>query len=319
MNINWSDVSTEVIAGLILAAIIGLVSLLHRKSQGFREFMRSVFTRLRPIVTWVAKRGLFFLVLTIAAYINYFYLAARRDLSLAVLSLINLLFGILLFPLFSTDNRNLGKRLLSSRSEKIIPISIPPGVANARMRNRYLDLPVGKVQFGSVEFMIEEDQPIFDTGEQIRSSILRRDGSKEVEVVLQTPLSAVRSVHFLINSGNSKAMYASEKVGEIILDFLDAPPIVTNLVLGNNIREWCIGNSGDLVRDATDITSRVAWKGTNSEGTAAVLDCLEIPVFDCLINSPLAKINFVHKDISRDPDDMGVHYSIFAISLKIMK
>ena len=107
-------------------------------------------------------------------------------------------------------------------------------------------------------------------------------------------------------------------IGEIRLIFRDAPPICVELILGQNIREWCPGNPGDFVRDAPSPTITMdAWTGLSKDGANAVIDCLRIPVFECMRNCFLERIIFVHKSPQRPPDEMGVHFSVFAVSLEI--
>lgn len=122
----------------------------------------------------------------------------------------------------------------------------------------------------------------------------------------------------MINSGNSKNIYANKSIGRIRLVFKEAPPIDVELVLGKNIREWCPGNSGDYVREASSPeTITEVWVGLSKNGANAVIDCLKIPVYEIMKDCYLEKIIFTHRSISQPPDTMGVQYSVFGISLEI--
>lgn len=114
--------------------------------------------------------------------------------------------------------------------------------------------------------------------------------------------------------------YANKGIGEIKLVFKDAPPIDIELVLGKNIREWCPGNSGDFIREtsSSELVTGV-WTGMSKNGANAVIDCLKIPVYECMRNCFLEKIIFVHKSIPQPPDTMGVHFSVFGVAIEIQQ
>ena len=55
----------------------------------------------------------------------------------------------------------------------------------------------------------------------------------------------------------------------------------------------------------------------NKQGASAVIDCLEVPVYESMRNNALEKIIFVHKPTQRPSDTLGVHFFVFAVSLEI--
>jgi hypothetical protein len=203
---------------------------------------------------------------------------------------------------------------------KFVPISLPAGIGNAYLRDRYLDPPSRIItpNDNKVEFQLPPDSLILDTNITPRYVTPRDYDWEEFGFTLPKPIQNIRSAYFLINSGNSHAIYRGLKLGEIKLIFRDAPPIVTVLVLGENIREWCIGNQGDYIREVSDhTTNNLAWKGENKAGVPAVIDYLKIPVFECMRNNPLEAIVFARNKVQRPPDNMGVPFSVFAISLEV--
>jgi hypothetical protein len=218
-----------------------------------------------------------------------------------------------------------GKFLLPRKSNKFVenkpkflPIPLNPGIGNSYLKDRYIAPPFGDVVLGGAQFLFKADSLIFDTKEQIRESLPLNNGGKEIDFQLPKPEYQVKSVYFLINSGNSKSIYSNECIGEIRLLFKDAPPIVIELVLGLNIREWCPGNPGEYVREVTSPTITMdAWKGLSKSGASAVMDCMQIPVYECMRNCFLEKIIFIYKPTQRPTDTMGVHFSVFAVSLEI--
>ena len=192
-----------------------------------------------------------------------------------------------------------------------------PGIGNSYLKTRYIAPPSGVVFLGKAQFRLEPDAFIFDTSKQM-TYLPRNDGGKEIDFRLRKPQNQVRSAYFLINSSNSKSVYAHQAIGKIKLVFRHAPPIVVKLVLGENIREWCPGNPGDFVREASShMTTMDVWTGLSKSGAHAVIDCLEIPVHECIRDCPLEKIVFVHKCLQHPSDAMGVHFSVFAVSLGI--
>jgi hypothetical protein len=200
-----------------------------------------------------------------------------------------------------------------------LPIPISAGFGNSYLKNRYINPPVGNVVLGGAQFRLEKDSLIFDTNEQIRYYLPHDDGGKEVEFQLSTSVNRVKSVYFLINSGNSKKIYADRSIGRIRLVFKEAPPIDVELELGKNIREWCPGNSGGYIRETSSPeTITDVWTGMSKDGAMAVIDCLRISVYECMKDCYLEKIIFNHRSLPQTPDIMGVHYSVFGITLEIM-
>ena len=142
------------------------------------------------------------------------------------------------FSLLSKGNR------FAENKSKFLPIPLPPGTGNAYLKDRYLDPPSRIVLPNGIEFELKPNSLILDTNETIRYIFPKDDGSIEFGFQLPKLVQNIKAVYFLINSGNSKSIYNSFKMGKIKLIFKDAPPINTELVLGQNIREWCVGNSG---------------------------------------------------------------------------
>jgi hypothetical protein len=196
------------------------------------------------------------------------------------------------------------------------PIPLFPGIGNAHLRNLYLTPPIGDIYLNSIPFQIPLDAIIFDTNAQIRYSFPREDGSTEIELRLSTAVANVKKVHVLINSGNSKNVYANQKIGEIRLLFSKVHPMSTDLILGYNIREWAVGNQGDYVRELSAPTTRMAWQGMNKQGVNAVIDHLEIVVPDAIRNAVLEKIVFVHRPTRHATDSLGVQYLVLAVTVE---
>ncbi len=273
------------VGGVVLAIVFGLLSYIQDLIQWLLEPLQ--------ISRYVIVGGLIVLLVFVAMSIQQ-YISSHGKYSLS-----------------RKWNRS------AKDKPKFLSIPLPVGTANAYL-DRYLDLPSRIVTSNGIEFQLKQDTPILDTGETIRITFPKDDGSIEFGFSLQEPINNIKAVYFLINSGNSLRIYNSFKVGKIKLIFKDAPPINTKLVLGQNIREWCIGNPGDLICEVSDYTANeVVWRGTNKKGTNAVIDCLKIPVFECMKNNVLEQIIFAHNPATRLPDTIGVDFSVLAVCLEI--
>ena len=123
-------------------------------------------------------------------------------------------------------------------------------------------------------------------------------------------------MHFLINSGNSKSIYANTKIGEIRLVFNNVHPMSIDLILGTNIREWAVGNQGDLVKEASDPSVKIAWPGWNKQGVNAVMDHLVMVIPEAVQSAVLEKIVFIHLPTHHATDSLGVQYLVFAITVE---
>ena len=218
-------------------------------------------------------------------------------------------------------NVNNGSTTLEGNNNSIfgvyMPIRLQPGIGNAYLRNLYLNLPVSDSRLNNIPFLITRKTLYFDTNEQIRYYLPRQDGGKEIELQLTEPIANVKKVHFLINSGNSKSVYAGRKIGEISLRFGNVHPFTIDLILGHNIREWAVGNQGDLVREFADSSVQQAWQGMNRQGNNAVMDHLEITIPEVIQNAILEKIVFVHLPTHHATDSLGVHYLVLAVTIEV--
>jgi hypothetical protein len=87
----------------------------------------------------------------------------------------------------------------------------------------------------------------------------------------------------------------------------------TELILGENIREWAPGNlpPGRLVDTVTDPLSQPAWVGTNNAGNKAVIDQLEVPISTENQHKVLEQII-----ITRNSQVKHAAFMIHAITLK---
>jgi hypothetical protein len=224
------------------------------------------------------------------------------------------------YPLVGLDWIAFVKRGIAVPKKKFVSIPIPASIANDYLKDRFPDLPAHVVtpDDDKVKFQLDPDAFILDTNKTIYDVLPRDHRWEEFGFSLRKPRSHIKSVCFLISSGNSLKMYQSFRLGQISLVFKDAPPIITDLVLGQNIREGCIGNPGSLVREVSDhVTNKPAWRGKNKDGVAAIMDCLKIPVYASMRNYPLEEIIFAHNKAALPPDNSGVHFIVFAVSLEI--
>jgi len=305
----------DIIFALLKSLIPELVAYL--KSDRFGKRFRSLLDKILSIVEWLLSKWRVFVLCLVVIVLGAMTYDAFTDWRIIAFSLTCYLAGALIWIFARNRPVSLGKRNPSKSWERFFPVRLSPDVGNSYLRNRFIDPPCGDSLLGSAQFQLGRDSLMFDTSGQLRYYLPRDDGGEEVELRLPEPQSRVKTAHFLINSSNSKGIYAGKSIGKIRLIFSDAPPMVVKLVLGENIREWCPGHPGKYVRETSSPMVMNVWKGLSKDGAPAVMDCLQIPVFDCMKDCTLEQIVFVHKSPKEPSDRLGTHYSVFGVSLEM--
>ena len=305
------------VIGVLLLLILGGV-ITYLKSNRFKKWFNQLLTKMTLALKWLISKWQLIVLHSFVVILGVVILRNHSDWRILAFSFICYLVGLLSWGLYIGRPISFSRSKSTESKTKFLPISLFPGIGNSYFKSRYIAPPSGDVFLGNAQFRLEPDALIFDTNEQIRYYSPRNDGGKEIDFQLPEPQNQIKSCYFLINSRNSKSVYAHQGIGEIRLVFKDAPPIVVELVLGENIREWCPGIPGDFVRDASSpMITMDAWTGLSKHGGNAVIDCLQIPVYACMRNCFLEKIILVHKSLQKPPDTMGVHFSVYAISLEL--
>ncbi len=320
---DWSQFIPDliiVIIGTIITAILA-GSITYFKIEKVNKWFNKLPKAGGRGAKWLVEK--WYLVLPLCTVILLSAIAFRLygDWKLVTFSLASYIIGLLSWVLFSSRQKLLEKKQATSVvTPKFLPIPISAGFGNSYLKNRYIKPPVGDVILGGVQFRLEKDSMIFDTNESIHYYLPLDDGGKQVDFQLSQSVNRVKSVYLLINSGNSKNIYANRSIGRIRLVFKEAPSIDIELELGENIREWCPGNSGEYIRETSrPETITDVWTGMSKNGAYAVIDCLKIPVYEIMKDCYLEKIIFTHRSFPQPPDTMGVHYSVFGISLEMLE
>jgi hypothetical protein len=292
-------------------------------TQRFKTWLNKLSASAAHRFKWlVVEKWYFSFPLFIAIVFGVIVFRFYADWKIVFLSFTFYIIGLLGWGLSNNRQPQIfsKKQALNAAKPKFIPITLQASIGNSYLKNRYIDPPIGDVVLGGARFQLKKDSLIFDTNENMRYYLPLDYGGKQVDFQLPKSVNRVRSVYFLINSGNSKNIYANKSIGKISLIFKDAPPIDVQLELGKNIREWCPGNSGEYVREiSSPETVTGVWTGMRKNGANAVIDCLKIPVYEFMKDCYLEKIIFVHRSLPQPPDTMGVHYSVFGISLEIQE
>jgi hypothetical protein len=316
---NWSqffpDLVVQVLGGIFFLFLLGIVAYL--KSDKFKKWFNRICKNVMLASKWlISKWHLIFL--NFLVILGIFVLRVYADMTILAFSLVCYWVGLLSWGLTVGRPLSFGRSKSNDSKTGYLPIPLIPGIGNSYLSSRYIAPPSGNVFLAKVEFQFQPDALIFDTNEHVRYYRELNDGGKEIDFQLPKPQGQVRSAYFLINSTNSKSIYAHREIGEIRLVFKDAPPIVVALALGENIRDWCPGDPGDLVREAfSPMLTMDVWTGLNKHGRNAVIDCLRIPVYECMRNCLLERIVLIHKSLQRQSDTTDVHFSVFAVSLEI--
>jgi hypothetical protein len=317
---NWSQFIPELIVafvGVLFALVAGGV-IAYLRSDKFKKWFDRLLNKMMLASKWLIAKWYLIVLHSLVVVLGTVVFRIYADWRILAFSFVCYVVGLLSWGLSIGRPISFGRSKSTGSKTKYLPIPLIPGIGNSYLKSRYIAPPSGDVFLGKAQFRLEPDALIFDTNEHIRYYMPRKDSGKEIDFQLPKPQNQVKSAYFLINSGNSKSIYAHQDIGEIRLVFKDAPPIVVELVLGENIREWCPGNPGDFVREASSpMITMDAWTGLSKHGGNAVIDCLQIPVYECMRNCFLEKIVLVHKSLQRPPDTMGVHFPIFAVSLEI--
>src|SRR6266851_5570472 len=87
--------------------------------------------------------------------------------------------------------------------------------------------------------------------------------------------SNAQSVLLLLNTMNTYLWYDQTQVGTVTLTFSEVTTQVTNLTVGDNVREWRTG-AGNTVNWINDPATTTVWNGSAIDGSAAVIDMLTI-------------------------------------------
>lgn len=178
-------------------------------------------------------------------------------------------------------------------------------VVNSSISDKYKDPPISEdFLFDGVPFEIKGGTSIFDSNAFDRTTT-------NAELPLQPPIRNVGSLYLLINAGGGVIEYEGMEVGEINLVFSDGTLQQTKLTLGNNIREWAIGNPFDLVKTANSQSLIEVWKGRNKDDNEAVIDVLEIPILRLFRYKELMRI-----DLIPGPNSGKLDFLVFAATIE---
>lgn len=201
-------------------------------------------------------------------------------------------------------------------------VQLPSTVTNANLEARYMAPPQGEVNLGGVEFLVRE--ALYDS-ESVR--YIEPDGRSETKLELPEPVERVKSAHLLINASGgwriheeSNTVLEWRQIGRIRLNFEGGTFQDTELILGDNIREWAIGNfPGRLVGRSADPLCQVVWKGKTASGNYAVIDKLEIPVLESNRKKRLKSLSFI-RDIPHgaEASEGGLlHFLVSGVTLEL--
>ncbi len=175
---------------------------------------------------------------------------------------------------------------------------------------RYPDLRLGINEFNNIPFLLTTRY--FDTS-------ATADRVKQLR--LSTPIKGLYAVHILVNAGNAWKRHLDKDLsgtvlGKITLWFTGEATQEVKLILGENVREWAPGNKiGELVDQATDLLSQLAWASKSGGHNLFVIDQLEIPVSTRYRRKALERIVITKDTKPNTPEDI-LAFSIFAITVE---
>lgn len=320
MQIDWKNVLEQTLAtvggGLVLAILGYLWGLLTGKWKSLRAYFRALWKLIIDLFRLLTKNWPLTLGVLLLIGSAYGAFILTRS-SLFVLLILSIAISIILL---SGYWRSSFKR--PSKECKFRTIPLPVGrVANANPKARYLNPPESESELDGVKFYIGSH--IFDS-ENVK--IIESDGRTKTKLELDEPAEHVKSIHLLINASGGWRVHSESgkvfewmKIGRIRLIFADGSFEDTELILGDNIREWAIGNfPGELVGRVADPLCRVAWKGETVSGEFAVIDRLEIPLQGSNRKKQLESITFVRdiRDGAEASEGGLLHFLVSAVTLE---
>lgn len=313
-NINWADKVMDFFIGLLIL-IIGAIPVLaiFKKTK---IWLSNIYKKILDFLKQIYVNWHFFIPLLIVVIITIIINSTYKDFALTIIIVIAYTMGLAGWWLSNKKKTRKNDEESGSDSTTYFqPIQITPSLGNSYLKERYIDPPLGSFSVGGVQFDLGQNPLVFDTHKHIRSYHPLKDDGKQIDFQLPNPVNNIKSIHFLINSGNSQTIFRNICMGQIKLVFKDAPPIDEPLCLGQNIREWCLGNSGNYIREISDKQKIIGtWRGMSKDGVNAIIDCLEIPIFPIMRNAYLEKIIFTH--VPTSGGNQGVHYTVFGISIE---
>ncbi len=175
------------------------------------------------------------------------------------------------------------------------PISLAP-IVNGSLDKDFAAPPTGRIELGGVLFELD--------GQAFRSQAgPAPNNAFPTEASLTVALSGVEHVYVLVTAGDGFTRWAGKRVGQIVLTFDGADPIVVDLVLGENLREWHAADN--VVSTAPGITE--VWSGpiAGFPNLNGHLDLLTIEVPADRAAATLTRIDIVDLSTetvdSRDP------------------
>ena len=84
---------------------------------------------------------------------------------------------------------------------------------------------------------------------------------RSTELILPLANQTATHIHLLLQAGQGESGYAGEAIGRFVVRFADGGSFETELILGENIRDWRINEPADLVTEITSEQATEAWRG----------------------------------------------------------
>ena len=187
----------------------------------------------------------------------------RKDWRFSRKKCLGILSGIVLMTIFAGS--------VARGVDNIIPIA---SITNDNYAGILPGLPSGNVTLGGVAFNIPASYPDWISNPNSQAP--------DLSATLSMNISQATSVRLLLNTGNTYAaqMQIGDHIGDVILNYASGPSDTLSLLVGNNIREWAVGNTEPqpIINTFTDPNLEEVYQGDNNGGIACVVDMLTIPL-----------------------------------------
>lgn len=181
-------------------------------------------------------------------------------------------------------------------------------ITNAFLHDIYDHFPQGQLNVNGVPFEVTDSR--YDTSQALASRV----ATIQLQPAIRRPIAA----HFLINAGGARSEYRDTVAGRLTFRFGDEESFSLELVIGENIREWAIGNAspGLLVTDvASEAGTRIVWSGRNLSGNEAIIDSLPVTFPTSHRRFRLSQIDIV-RDVGSGTSHGDLGFFISAVSIE---
>lgn len=153
-------------------------------------------------------------------------------------------------------------------ASEFVQLALLP-VANANLKDGYVNPPTGQVTLGGVPFDLKSGETVTTQAAPLPNYPTR--------IWLPASSADVTAVYLLITGGDLYLDYDRRPIGKVRLVFADNRDYAVDLIGGINVREWKQGSGVVTTTTSPDVTE--VWRSSDRyDGSPAIIDLLRIVV-----------------------------------------